>query len=195
MIKTAAALLVSALLCSACNSPTREQSPNLVGATEFPSDKDISREIIFITRQKSPDFLTYELRPNGVLILEHIYESPVDQAATTKGKATLQVSPKVAAQVRQLLLRVRPARLLGLDRDVRPTGCKPITDHDRGEMSVVFIDDRSSKSIHDDKIGLFLLPSRYSCNNSASASARQVMANVFQLLPQDDVIVKFEQTQ
>lgn len=193
MFKTSAALFVSGLLCGACNSPTREQPPNLVGATEIPSNKDISREIIFITRQKSSDFLIYDLRPNGVLILEHIYVSPIDQAEITKGKVTLQVSPKSVAQVQQLLLSVRPARLLGLDREVRPSGCKPIYDHDRGEVSVAFIDDRRTKSIHDDKIGLFLLPSTYRCNNSAAASARQVMAKLFQLLPKDDVIVKFEQ--
>ncbi len=193
MFRTAAPLLVAAILCVSCNEATIEQSRSLVGGSGVPSAVTQSRETLYIFRGTNDwggDNLSYELRPNGSLTVTHTYSDDRNPQSVVRGKETVRVSPAVAAQVRKLLWRVRPARLEGQGMgksEVRPVGCERRDPHDFGEVGVGFITKQGTK-------GLFELPTPGSCNTPAATEARKVVWQALRLLPQSKVTASFERT-
>lgn len=200
MFSTVASLLSAATLCVSCNDPAIEPSKSLVGARKLPSAAALSRETLYITRGGSDwggASLTYELRPDHSLTVTHTYSDGRNHGIAVRGKETLGVSPEVAAQVRQLFWRLRPAQLdgQGLEKgEVRPLGCERQGPHDFGEVTVAFISEGDTTGIEDDRVGAFELPSPDSCNTPAATEARKVAWQALRLLPQSEVTATFEQT-
>lgn len=197
MFKTVTSLLVPAIFCISCNESPVEPSKSLVGASEIPSVEALSREILYITRGTFGDRLTLEFRPDYSLTVTHTYSDDRKPEPAVRGKETLAVSPEVAAQIRQLLRRVRPATLegQGLEKDeVRPVGCKRRGPHDFGEIAIAFISEGGTAGIEDDRTGLFELPSRDSCHTPAATEAGKVLWQALRLLPQSGVIASYERT-
>jgi hypothetical protein len=171
----------------------------LVGADEIPSAEALSRETLYITRGANDwggDRLSYELRPNGSLIVTHNH-SDGKLGSVEKGRETIDLSSDVAAQVRQLLWRVRPGKLegQGIEKaEVRPVGCERRGPHDFGEVAVAFINDEDATRTEDDQSGLFELPRPASCNTASAIEARTVVRRALRLLPQSQVVAGFERT-
>ena len=191
---------ITAILCVSCSDPAISRSESLVGAAEVPPAEALSRETLYITRGANDwggDKLSYELRPNGSLIVIHTYHDDRELTIVERGKETLDLSSEVATQVRELFWRVRPGALegQGLERDeVRPVGCERQGPHDFGEVGVAFINEGEATSIEDDQLGLFELPSPASCNTPAAIEARTIVWQALRLLPQSQVAARFERT-
>jgi hypothetical protein len=172
----------------------------LVGAAKVPSAEALSRETLYITRGANDwggDRLSYELRPDGSLIVTHTYSDDRKPGGVEKGKETLELSSEVAAQVRQLLWRVRPGELEGQGfekAEVRPVGCERRAPHDFGEVAVAFTNVGDAIPSEDDQTGLFELPRPASCNTPAAIEARAVVWRALRLLPQSPVVARFERT-
>ncbi len=123
MLRTALSLPLVSLLCVSCSGAAIEPSQSLVGAKELPSAKALSRETFYITRggEDGGDALSYEWRPDNSLTVTHTF-SDNSARQTVKGRETLRVDPEIAMQIRQLLWRVRPAKLEGMEQDEHPVG-------------------------------------------------------------------------
>lgn len=191
--------LIAAFLAGSCNDPGIEPSRSLVGASGVPSADALAREILYITRgggDGARDILTHELRPDNSLTVTHTYfDGRGTPGVAVRGKETLHVSPEVAAQVRQLFWRLRPARLegQGLEKDeVRPLGCERQGPHDFGEVAVAFISEGDTPA--DDGSAVFELPPPESCNTPAAIESRKVVWQALALLPQSEVTAAFERT-
>src|SRR5687767_5138502 len=116
MFKTALPLLAVPLLCVSCSDAAIGPSQSLVGAKELPSATALAREAFYITRGGGAyggDALAYEWRPDNALLVTHTFSDGHGAGEVVRGKETLHVAPEVAAEVRQLLWRVRPAKLEG----------------------------------------------------------------------------------
>ena len=191
-----ATLLSVLLLCTSCNDAAIEPSQSLVGATVLPSAKALSQETLYISRGGGPyggDALTYEWRADGPLTITHTF-SDSSARQTIKGRETFHVAREAAATARQLLWRVRPENLEGVEQDQRPIGCERRGPHDFGEVVVAFINEGSKPGTEDDKVGIFELPTAESCNTPAAAKAREVVWRALRLLPKSKVAAAFEQS-
>ena len=179
-----------------CSDAAIQPSQSLVGATVLPSAKALAQETVYISRGGGPyggDALTYEWRSNDSLTITHTF-SDNSARQTVKGRETLRIAPEVAATARQLLWRVRPENLEGVDQDQRPTGCERRGPHDFGEVAVAYISEDSKPGIEDDKVGIFELPTAESCNTPEAAKAREVVWKALRLLPKSKVAAAFEQS-
>ncbi|HEX8124978.1 MAG TPA: hypothetical protein VF548_05285 [Allosphingosinicella sp.] len=112
----------------------------MVGADPLPSSGTLYGGVIQVNRgygEVSEGFLSYELRPDGVLAVIHS-----DRAGGgVLGEDRFHLAPEIADQARRRLWRLRPARLEGVDaHEARPLGCKRRGPHDFGEVAIVFID-------------------------------------------------------
>jgi len=193
-------VLIVAILGVSCSGPASGPSQSLVGASELRSAEALSRETLYVTRGANDwggDRLSYELRPDGSLIVTHTYSDDRKAKVVERGKETFDVSRQVAAQVRQLLWRVRPGELegQGLEKDeVRPVGCERRGPHDFGEVAVAFINEGDAARTDDDRFGVFELPRPDSCETPAAIEARSVVWRALQMLPQSQVVARFERT-
>jgi hypothetical protein len=197
MFKTALPLLAVPLLCISCKDAAIEPSQSLVGAKELPSATALARETFYITRGGGAyggDTLSYEWRPDETLLITHTFSDGRGTGDVVRGKETLHISPEVAAQVRQLLWRVRPAKLEGVEQDARPTGCERQGPHDFGEVTVGFVNEGDAPGIKDDQVGIFELPTAESCNTPAAVEARAVVRRALQLLPKSKVASDFDRS-
>jgi hypothetical protein len=197
MLRAALSLLSISLMCVSCNGAAIEPSQSLVGAKALPSANILAREAIYLTRGGVDfgDSLTYEWRPDNSLLIRHTFFSKGPGASeAVRGQETLHVSTEVAAQARQLLWRVRPAELEGVDQEARPTGCERRGPHDFGEVTVGFVNEGDASGVEDDQIGIFELPTTESCSTSAAVEARAVVRRALQLLPESKVATAFERS-
>lgn len=197
MFKTALPLLAVPLLCVSCNDAAIEPSQSLVGAEELPSATALARETFYITRGGGAyggDALSYEWHPDDTLLVTHTFSDGRGTGDVVRGKETLHISPEVAAQVRQLLWRVRPAKLEGVEQDARPRGCERRGPHDFGEVTVGFVNEGDAPGIKDDQVGIFELPTAESCNTPAAVEARAVVRRALQLLPNSKVASDFDRS-
>ena len=147
MLKPALTLLSLSLLCTSCNEAAVNRSESLVGAKVSPSAEALSGETIYISRGGGAcggDSLSYEWRPDDVLTITHTF-SDNSARPTVKGRETRRVAPEIAARIRQLLWRVRPAKLQGVEQDQRPAGCERRGPHDFGEVSIGFANTREPR--------------------------------------------------
>jgi hypothetical protein len=195
MLKTVLPLFVASMLCVSCGDPATAPSHSLVGAEELPAATELARETFYITRGGGAyggDALTYEWRPNNSLFVTHTFSDGRGTGEVVRGKETLRIAPEVAAEVRQLLWRVRPAKLEGVEQDARPIGCERQGPHDFGEVTVGFVNEGNSRGIDDDQVGIFALPTADSCNTSAAVEARAIVRRALQLLPRSKVASNYE---
>ena len=197
MFRTALPLFAVPLLCVSCSDAAIEPSQSLVGAKELPSATALARETFYITRGGGAyggDALSYEWRPDNALLVTHTFSDGRGPGEVVRGKETLHVAPEVAAEVRQLLWRVRPAKLEGVEQDARPTGCKRQGPHDFGEVTIGFVNEGDASGIEDDQVGIFELPTADSCNTPAAVEARAVVQRALQLLPKSKVASDFDRS-
>jgi hypothetical protein len=197
MFKIALPPLAIPLLCASCSDAAIEPSKSLVGAKELPSARALARETLFIHRGGGAyggDALSYEWRPDNMLLVTHTFSDRRGAGELVRGKETLRVAPAVAAEVRQLLWRVRPAKLEGVEQDARPTGCERQGPHDFGEVTVGFVNEGDASGIEDDQVGIFELPTADSCNTPAAVGARAVVRRALQLLPKSKVAADFDRS-
>jgi len=191
-VASSVSLVAASLLCVSCQPAGIESSTSLVGADRLPSRGALSREIIQINRgygSVSEGFLSYELRPDGTLIVTH-----TDRArGKVRGEDRFRLSAEIASQARSLLWRLRPAKLEGLDaHEARPSGCERRGPHDFGELAVIFIDEGRRAGIEDDRLGTFELPSPDSCGSPQAREATALVRNVLESFPPSKVAAEFE---
>lgn len=160
-------------------------SDRLVAGSLLPPKADLVRETIEINRGYGGEgygehLLSFALSSNDVLTVTHIF-TPDDKIV---GKETFTLSSRVAANVRQQLWRIRPAKLEGYNADVRPLGCKKSFVHDFGDITVLFTPD-------EEMFGFFTLPYPDSCNNAAARAARTMLDEVLAMLPRSKVAESF----
>lgn len=197
MLKAALPLLTVSLLCASCNNAAIDPPQSLVGANELPSATALARETFYISRGGGAyggETLIYEWRPDNSLLVRHAFSDGRGTGEVVRGQETLHVSPEIAAQARQLLWRVRPAELEGVEQDARPTGCERRGPHDFGEVTVGFVNGGDASGIEDDQVGIFELPTAESCNTPAAVEARAVVRRALQLLPKSKVAAAFERS-
>ena len=172
-------------LTAACGPPAITNSDRLVAGSLPPSKADIVRETIEITRGYGGEgygehHLSFVLSSNDVLTVTHKFV-PDDKIV---GKEVFTLSSRVAANVRERLWRIRPAKLEGYQADVRPLGCKKSVDHDFGDIIVLFYPDEQT-------FGFFTLPYPDSCNNAAAQKARTTLEEVLEKFPSSKVAESF----
>jgi hypothetical protein len=195
MRRTVLPLLFASTLCVSCGDAAIAPSQSLVGAKELPSATALADETLYITRGGGAyggDALSYELRPDNSLLITNTFSDRHEAGEIVRGKETLHIAPGVAAEVRQLLWRLRPAKLKGVEQDTRPTGCEREGLHDFGELTVGFVNEGDARGIEDDQVGIFALPTADSCNTSAAVEARSIVRRAPQLLPRSDVASDYE---
>lgn len=185
-----AALLSASLLCGSCQRSAIKSSQSLAGATELPSAKVLSREIIQINRgfgSLHPGLLSYELRPDDTLVVtftSHDWK-------TVLSKQSFRLSSKDAAVSRRMLWRVRPQELKGIAFEVRPPDCPPPPTDSPAEISVVFFAG-DHQPLEDDRIGIFWLPYADTCRTPQATEARGLLNRVLQSFPRSKVAVEYE---
>lgn len=197
MLRTLLSSLAVTLLCASCDDVAIERSQSLVGAKALPSATSLARETFYITRGGGAyggDALSYEWRPDDSLLVTHTFSDGRGTGEVVRGKETLHISAEVAAQVRRLLWRVRPAKLEGVEQDARPTGCKRQGPHDFGEVTIGFVNHGDAREFEDDVVGIFELPTTESCNTPAVVEARAVVRLALQLLPKSKVAAAFSRS-
>lgn len=157
----------------------------MVAGSLFPSKADLVRETIEINRSYGGEgygehLLSFALSSNDVLTVTHTF-IPDDKIV---GIETFTLSSRVAANVRQQLWRIRPAKLEGYNADVRPLGCNKSIVHDFGDITVLFYPDEET-------FGFFTLPYPDSCNNAAAQKARSTLEEVLAMFPSSKVAESF----
>jgi hypothetical protein len=168
-----------------------------VGAKELPSATVLARETFYITRGGGAyggDALTYVWRPDNSLLVTHTFSDGRGTGEVVRGKETVHIAPEVALKVRQLLWRVRPAKLEGVEQDARPTGCQRQGPHDFGEVTLGWVNEGDARGIEDDEVGIFSLPTGESCNTPAAVEARAAVWRALQLLPKSEVAAAYERS-
>lgn len=179
-------LLVALLLCASCDRPAIEASDSLVEATDLPSAKQLSQEAIEINQAFGgaegfgDHFLSYQLAADDRLDVIYTYRPDDD----VRGRESFKLAAKVADDARRALWRLRPARLDGVNTDVRPIGCTSQSPHDLGDMAVGFI-------APNEDFGIFTLPYPGSCNNAAARGARDVVREVLESFPHSEVAAAY----
>lgn len=168
-------------LAAACGPAVVKDSDRLVAGSLRHSKAELVLETIEINRGYGGDgfgehLLSFALSSNNVLTVTHVFR-PDDKILA---KETFTLSSRVAANVRQKLWRLRPAKLEGYDADVRPLGCKKTVVHDFGDMAVLFTPDEET-------FGIFTLPYPGSCNNAAARNARATLEEVLAMFPSSQV--------
>jgi hypothetical protein len=159
------------LLACSCNSEVREPNRSLVGAKLLPSDPTLAQETLIVTDDsKKSETVQYELRHDGLLSIVRHRSDPYGNLKPD-GETQVRVSPRVAAEVRRLLRRVRPEQLEGITQNVPPEGCRRQDLHPTGEFSVAFVDPGPSLATTDDRIGVFLLGHVTACQSAACCTA------------------------
>jgi hypothetical protein len=197
MSRSVPSLLLGSLLCVSCEGGAIEPSQSLVGAERLPSAKALAREILYIARGGGPDggdALSYEWHPDDLLTVTHTFSDEGGAGEIVKGKDILRLAPDVAAEARRLLWRVRPASLEGVGQDARPAGCRRRGPHDFGEVIVGFIDKGDEADTGDDRVGIFQLPTRESCNTPAAIEARKVVWRALQLFPRSRAAMRYDRS-
>lgn len=197
MLRTALPLLITSLLCTSCKDAAISPSQSLVGANDIPSATALAGETLYISRGGGPyggDTLSYEWRPDNSLLVRHTISDGRGTGEVVRGQETLHVAPEAAAQARQLLWRVRPAELEGVEQDARPTGCERRGPHDFGKVTVGFVIEGDASGIEDGLVGIFNLPTAESCNTPAAVEARAVVQRALQLLLRSKVAAAFERS-
>ena len=190
-------MLTVSVLCASCNDAAIEPSQSLVGATKLPSATALARETVYISRGGSAyggDTLSYEWRPDNSLLVKHTYSDGRGTGEVVRGQETLHVSPEGAAHARQLLSRVRPSELEGVEQDARPMGCKRRGPHDFGEVTIGFVNEGDASGIEDDQVGIFNLPTAESCSTQTAVEARAVVRGALRLLPKSKVAAAFDRS-
>lgn len=157
----------------------------MVAGSLLPSKSALIRETIEISRGYGGEgygehLLSFALSSNDVLTVTHAFR-PDDKIVR---REVFTLSPRVAANVREQLWRIRPAKLEGYGADVRPLGCKKSFDHDFGEITVLFYPDEGT-------FGFFTLPYPDSCNNAAAQKARATLEEVLAMFPRSKVAESF----
>jgi hypothetical protein len=192
---TAAAALAgpaALLLLFASCRPAEEQVHSLVGAEELPAAAALSKEIIYISRgygEVSTGFLSYELRPDDLLVVTH-EDRDRDKVI---GEEKFRLESGVADKARRALWRLRPEKLEGIDsHEARPAGCERRGPHDFGELAVSFISAGHRPGVEDDLIGGFELPTAESCGSPQAVEARRVVREAMALFPASKVAEGFE---
>lgn len=185
-------LVAASLLCASCQPPGAEGSRSLVGADRLPSSSALSREIVQINRgygDNSEGFLSYELRPDDTLTVNH-----TDRArGIVRGGDKFRLAAEIAGNARRQLWRLRPATLEDLNaQEARPLGCERRGPHDFGELALIFIDEGRAPGIEDDRLGTFELPRPDSCNTEQAREARQLIRQVMESFPPSKVAAGFE---
>jgi hypothetical protein len=197
MQRAAIILSIIPLLCMSCSDPVIDPSTSLVGATDLPPAKVLSAERIYITwGGDGGHSLTYDWTPNNVITVTHEFFDLRTYIAAKISQERLRVLPKNAEKARKLFWRMRPANLDGLldfmDRDHRPQGCQRKSLHDRGEVRVAFISEGGKAEIDDDRLGVFRLHYKGSCNTAAAAEARKILRQALSMLPASKVAAEYE---
>lgn len=186
-----ATAIAASLLCVACQ-PQGAESTNLVGADRLPPSAALSRETIQINRGYGPvgtGFLSYELHPDDSLTVTHSDK----RRDKVLGKESFRLASGNADAARRRLLRLRPAKLEGLDaHEARPSGCERQGPHDFGELAVIFVSEDGGPGVEDDRIGVFELPDPQSCSTPQAREARQLVRQVMDLFPPSKVAAGFE---
>lgn len=188
--------ILAALLCIACGSDHGDRAGSLVGAGAIPPSQELAGEsimIIHFTMIGVPggETLRRELRPDdrlAVTLVQHPSD-PRDYAENGAerilAEETHRLSAEAAARARHALRRMRPEKLAGLDREVRPLGCERRSSHDFGEAQIVFHDG--------DAAGLFVLPSQQSCDTPAAREARRLVRQTLGTFPRSSAVAAFEE--
>lgn len=195
MLRTVLPLFFAPMLCVSCGDAAIAPSQSLVGAEELPAATALARETFYITRGGGAyggDALTYEWRPDNSLLVTHTFSDGRGTGEVVRGKETLHIAPDVAAEVKQLLWRFRPAKLEGVEQDARPIGCERQGPHDFGEVTVGFVNEGDAVGIEDDQVGIFALPTAESCNTPAAVEARAIVRRALHLLPRSKVASNYE---
>ncbi|MCY7399248.1 MAG: hypothetical protein LH466_10490 [Sphingomonas bacterium] len=195
MLRTVLQLFSASMLCVSCGDASIAPSQSLVGAEKLPAATELARETFYIARGGGAyggDALTYEWRPDNSLLVTHTFSDGQGTGEVVRGKETLRIAPIVAAEVRQLLSRVRPAKLEGVEQDARPIGCERQGPHDFGEVTVGFVNEGDARATEYDQVGIFALPTADSCNTSAAVEARAIVRRALQLLPRSKVASNYE---
>jgi hypothetical protein len=191
-------LLIAASLLASCERSAIDPSQSLVGANKLPSAKVLSREIIYISRgfgdwgRSHPGRLSYELRPDDTLTITLTQQDWKTIKDVVQGKETFHLPPRVAARARRDLWRLRPEPFRGIEWDTKPVGCRSDSLHDFPEVAVGFIAEGPKPGIEDDRVGVFALPYRSSCNTKQAVEARQIVREVIQSFPQSKVAAEFD---
>ena len=197
MIRHFAFLATAALVCPSCKNSEADNAESLVDARALASADMVSRETLYIRRGITDwccDYLSYELRPDDTLIVEHTF-SENNGLTVTKDSETVSIAPEIAEEVRWLMRRVRPTRLQGqgIEEDaVRPTGCERRGLHDFGEVSVAFMYHDHEVNVQNAKFAVFELPYASSCETRAAKEARAVVWQALEMLPQSGPASSFE---
>ena len=180
--------MAAALPAAACEQPATHTSQSLVGAKSLPPETELSRETIEINSgygDISVGFLSYQLRANNTLVVtltDRRYPEP-DRVLV---KDTFELPAHVATEVRQMLWRVRPEKLVplaDLNSEARPVGCSRRGPHDFGELAVVFMAEGPKPGVDDDRLGDFELPRPKSCDTPEAVAARKLMQQVLDKFP------------
>ena len=194
-----AALVACVLPTASCGQSGAEPDQSLVGTESLPSPDALRSEVIVINRSEGDSdsteshSLDYELRPDNVLRIQHtLFGYPEGKVM---GKDSIALTPSVAESARRSLWRLRPtaSESLGdLSYPARPLNCERQGPHDFGEVQVIFIDERGTPKVEDDRLAQFELPNPRSCNNHHVTKARNLIAEVLQSFPNSRVATDFQ---
>lgn len=197
MIRHFAFLATAALVCTSCKNSEVDSAESLVGAKTLASADMLSRETLYIRRGMTDwccHYLSYELRPDDTLIVEHTI-SEDDGLTVTKDSETIKMASEIATKVRWLMRRVRPTELEGQgieENAVRPIGCERQGPHDFGEVSVAFMHQDHAVNVQNAKFAVFELPYASSCETRVAKEAREVVSQALEMLPQSKPASSFE---
>lgn len=186
------------VLCGSCSNQVGTVADSLVGATNLPSAEVLASETLYVTKGANDwggDRLSYELKPDGLLIATHSYLDGKTFKEEVRAKDTVKLDPNTSGRFQRLMWRVRPEALEGQGfetSEVRPVGCERRGPHDFGEVGVAFVNEGVAETRKDDRIGVFELPQRNSCTTKAANLAREAVREALQLLPRSRAVEGFE---
>ena len=159
MQRTAVILSVFPLISMSCGDPVIDPSTSLVGAKDLPSATILSAERIYIGWGGDGYSLTYDWKPNNVIIITLIFLDLRTAKTSIISQERVRVPEENAKQARKLFWRMRPTNLDGpfdfLDREHRPLGCQRTSPHDWGEVRVTFHSEGDKAKTDDDRLGVF----------------------------------------
>ncbi len=185
-------LLIAVLLLTSCDRPAIQPGESLVGAKNLPPARVLSREIVQINTGFdgfSPGMLSYELRPDNTLEVSLTFRPKF--ADKKFGPDIFHLPPKVAAQARQSLWRLRPEQLQGVAYETYPVGCSRPPSDISPDASVVFIAEGPKPGVEDDRVGIFAEPRYSTCNNPRVRDANDIIGQVLSSFPTSGVAAEY----
>ena len=177
--------LAGIVLASACSPSGVKSSDSLVGATDLPSWRKLSGEMIQINRRGGPGqdhLLSYELGPDNSLTVTHSLQRVGVEIVLAKAQFRLQ--PDLAGRARTSLIRIRPAKLTGVESLTRPKGCGVTADASSEAGELVFIDG-------EERFGISTIPGEANCDTPQARLARQLLSQVLTSLPGTQIAAAF----